>query len=69
MQIIYKCNTHNFQYTPICPICKTKNTLTNHRTTIKIILNPILRKLLKRQIVSLFDQNDKFIKYEIHKLN
>lgn len=37
-----------------------------HKTLLKIIFNPILR-LFGLKIVSCFDENDKFIKYEIRK--
>jgi hypothetical protein len=35
-----------------------------HRTLLKIIINPILRKL-GYSIVSVIDDNDKFIRYEL----
>lgn len=44
------------------------STRTNHRTWLKIILNPILRKF-GFQIVSCFSEQDKFLRYEIRKVN
>lgn len=36
-----------------------------HRTVLKIIFNPILRKIFKCSIVSHFDENNNFVKYQI----
>jgi hypothetical protein len=44
-----------------CPTCKRKAHICNHRTVIKIVLNPILR-LFGYEIGSIFE-NDKFVKY------
>lgn len=43
-------------------------TRTNHRTLLKIILNPILRKF-GFEIVSCFSEQDKFLRYELRKVN
>lgn len=41
---------------------------TNHRTLLKIILNPILRKF-GFEIVSCFSEQDEFLRYELRKVN
>ena len=41
------------------------NEIIVHRTLLKIIFNPILRKFFKCSIVSCFDENNNFLKYQI----
>jgi hypothetical protein len=63
MTIIYHCpkKEHGRFISPNCPICGKETKLYNHRTKLKIILNPILRKLFNLHIVSIFE-NGKFVK-------
>lgn len=66
MGVIYRCEIkqHGYFKTPHCPVCGTNGSACNHRTLIKVIFNPILR-LFGREIVSVLDEQDKFVRYEI----
>lgn len=61
MSTIYKCEEHGRYKTLTCPICNSDNPVVNHRTLLKIILNPIFR-LFGFHVVSIFE-NNQFVKY------
>ncbi len=66
MAMIYKCEQHGYNKMPYCCICGSKTQLCNHRTWLKILINPFLR-LLGFHIVSMFTEQDEFIGYKVKK--
>lgn len=70
MTLIYYCEycQKTIRQLNTCPFCKLKIKLINHRPLIKILINPLIRIIFSKEIVSIFDENDNFIKYEIRNL-
>lgn len=69
MGVIYRCENqqHGSTRDPFCPRCHRKAEPIGHRTILKILLNPALRRFLGCHIVSKF-QEDRFIGYGLRRV-